>query len=652
MKMLQSKLWAKLLSGFLLFVFCLTFVMSGVVCVLLGVKGVYADGEKTDVLRDGFYVMPSFQTKMRQARDYWYQAWGQQENPEMWETEWEKSFQAEFSPENSNFYFVVLNPDGKIVFSGGEEGKLQNGKPDDTQSEYLCRNSWYMNWDSEEDYMLVGYVREELTADDAIAHEYRLVQWCVQSRWFLVALTVVGVLCAGVLLVFLMCAAGHCAGYESIHLNWFDQIPLDILLTVWGAIGIALIWFGAVILDEIQSNAATFSAVLVILMWTLGAVVLLTTFLMSFAARYKAGKWYRNTIIFKVLHLVWRFLCWLGRGARWFAQNLPLYWRTGFCFVGLCILDFLMMAMFADNFGAYLFIWSCTRIVLAAALAVVVVGMRKIQKGGERLAAGALDEQINTRHMFWVFRAHAENLNAIGEGMQKAVEQQTRAERLKTELITNVSHDIKTPLTSIVNYVDLMKKEKVEPKKAREYLEVLDRQSARLKKLTEDLVEASKASTGNIACSVEPTDTALLLGQVMGEYQERLAAGKLETVMQLAPDCPKIMADGRLLWRVLDNLLSNICKYAMPGTRVYLSSSVQEGSVTICFKNISRYPLNISADELMERFVRGDSSRNTEGSGLGLSIAQSLTELQRGRFAVEIDGDLFKALVSFETVHG
>ena len=198
-----------------------------------------------------------------------------------------------------------------------------------------------------------------------------------------------------------------------------------------------------------------------------------------------------------------------------------------------------------------------------------------------------------------------------------------------------------------MNYVDLLKKEDVQPEKAKEYIAVLDRQSARLKKLTEDLVEASKASSGTLPVHLEAVDVNVLLSQVSGEYQSRFELCKLEPIVKLSSEDPQILADGKLLWRVFDNLLSNICKYAMPGTRVYFTSEVQDGRVSISFKNISNYPLDITADELLERFVRGDSSRSTEGSGLGLSIAQSLTGLQKGTFDLVVDGDLFKANLSF-----
>jgi signal transduction histidine kinase len=368
---------------------------------------------------------------------------------------------------------------------------------------------------------------------------------------------------------------------------------------------------------------------------------------MTFAARAKAGGWWKNTVVYKVLVLLGRFFRWLGRGVRYVFRNLPLCWKGALVWCGLCLVELIFMAACSGDTGRFAAWWLLGRVILTAAVVLTLIALRKLQKGGEALAKGDLRYQIDLRHLYGDLKAHGENLNSIAGGMQKAVDEQLRAERFKTELITNVSHDIKTPLTSIVNYVDLMKKEDLQPEKAKEYLAVLDRQSARLKKLTEDLVEASKASTGAMPVALGRTDLNVLLSQVAGEYDDRLRAAGLEPVLTLCPAMPAVLADGKLLWRVFDNLLGNICKYALPGTRVYLETRAESGKAVVSFKNVSKYALNISSSELMERFVRGDSSRSTEGSGLGLSIAQSLTQLQGGEFQLVIDGDLFKALVSF-----
>ena len=246
-----------------------------------------------------------------------------------------------------------------------------------------------------------------------------------------------------------------------------------------------------------------------------------------------------------------------------------------------------------------------------------------------------------------IFKEQGEQINHISYGMTHAIEERLKSERCKTELITNVSHDIKTPLTSIINYVDLLEKEDLHNETAQEYLEVLDRQSGRLKKLIEDLIEASKASTGNLPVHLEKLEAGIFMTQTVGEFEEKTKAAGLDLVIE-KPDTPVyIMADSRHFWRVIDNLMNNICKYAQNGTRVYINLEVKEAQVSITFRNTSKYPLNISSEELMERFVRGDESRNTEGSGLGLSIANSLMDLMGGTFRLYVDGDLFKVVLGF-----
>jgi len=274
---------------------------------------------------------------------------------------------------------------------------------------------------------------------------------------------------------------------------------------------------------------------------------------------------------------------------------------------------------------------------------------RTVEKAGRELANGNLSYKTDTSGVFLTFREHARNLNAIGYGMEKAVEEKMKSERLKTELITNVSHDIKTPLTSIINYTDLLAREDLPPA-AREYTEILGRQSARLKKLTEDLIEASKASTGNLPVSPERLSICQIVRQSVGEYENKMEQNGLTVMTVLPPEDIYASVDGRLLWRVLDNLYSNVCKYALTGTRVYIVVTADTNTVCISVKNISREVLSVSSDELTERFVQGDRSRASEGSGLGLNIAKSLVELQGGEFKVHCDGDLFRCDIIFPVI--
>ena len=289
----------------------------------------------------------------------------------------------------------------------------------------------------------------------------------------------------------------------------------------------------------------------------------------------------------------------------------------------------------------------------AGAVYIVVksaVAKSRVKKGIKEIASGNVDYQIPLDSLTGQNRQMAEMVNNIGNGLQRAVEVGMKNERLKTDLITNVSHDIKTPLTSIINYVGLLKRENFEDPKIQGYLDVLETKAQRLKTLTEDVVEASKVSSGNITLEMMDVNLVEMINQTEGEFTEKFAAKNLIVVQNL-PDGPAMIhVDGRRMWRVLENIYNNAAKYAMPGTRVYADLWLEEEKVIFSLKNISEQPLNISADELTERFIRGDISRSTEGSGLGLSIAKSLTEMQGGVFRLYLDGDLFKATIEFPRV--
>ena len=337
----------------------------------------------------------------------------------------------------------------------------------------------------------------------------------------------------------------------------------------------------------------------------------------------------------------------LGKAASFLLEILkaiPMIWKMLALFV---VTFFIELFLLSDQ--NYL-LWFIEKLCLFVGFAYFCLCMYKLMKASHALASGDLSYQVDTSKMIWDLKKHGEDLNSIGKGMAIAVEDRVKSERMKTELITNVSHDIKTPLTSIINYADLIHKEKTNNKKIGEYAEVLLRQSVRLKRLLEDLVEASKASSGNLDVVFSPCDASIFLEQAQGEYEEKLKEAKLELITSKPDHEVMIMADPRRMWRIFDNLMNNICKYALSGTRVYLSLDEDKEKAIITFKNTSRDALNIPAEELMERFKRGDESRNSEGNGLGLSIAQSLAQLQNGDLSLSIDGDLFKAILSFDKI--
>ena len=465
----------------------------------------------------------------------------------------------------------------------------------------------------------------------APSYSYLVCSWLLANTGLTIFLTVLCGLLTLFCFCFSMASAGHWQNHEGIHLTWLDKIPAD----VWLLALVCAFFFGW---DAfyMEWGRVLFCAALI-------PVTLL--FLCVFAAQCKAGTVIRGSLTARVLRLLWRVLrglaVWLWRIGR----GLPLVWKTALAGLGLALLEIGLYQM--NYYGEY---FLALKIVELLAVLAIALNLRTLEKNGQRLAEGDLTTPVDTRRLFGAFRRYGQAMNRLQSGMENAVQEQMRAERMKTELITNVSHDIKTPLTSIVNYVDLLKKEDIPSPIAREYIAVLDRQSKRLKKLTEDLVEASKASSGALPVDLQPTDVNVLFSQIVGEYQDRLADCHLTLVAQPPEGQPVVSADSKLLSRVMDNLVSNICKYAMPETRVYVSGTVADGQMTLSFKNVSRAELNISPDELMERFVRGDTSRHTEGSGLGLSIAQSLVQLMGGTFRLSIDADLFRADVTLPLV--
>lgn len=489
-----------------------------------------------------------------------------------------------------------------------------------------------------------------------------------------------------VLAVYLCCAAGRKPGSEEVHAAGFNCIPLDIYLAGGGLIVFGL--FMAIVQFYDAADLFTQS------IQTLCAGVLMAGYVMSLifvsfcfacAAQFKTpgGYWWRNSVCWRCLDLLvkcvkgcfsgcgwllrklpkaaavfWDFLLMLLTPLRWLWTQIkktcakigksvnrvysmmPLTWQwllTGF------IMVMLLFAALAgrSNLMVVLSLCACVAVVLYGAYSFGI-----LLESAKRMGKGDLDTKVDDKYLIGAFKSFAGDLNDLAGVAVVAAQKQLKSERMKTELITNVSHDIKTPLTSIINYVDLLQKPHT-PEEEKTYLEVLNRQSQRLKKLIEDLMEMSKASTGNLTADITKLDAVESVNQALGEFADKLEKAQLTPVFRHPEESVAMMADGRLAWRVLSNLLSNTVKYALPGTRVYIDVMALEGKVIISLKNISRDELNVDADELMERFVRGDDSRNTEGSGLGLNIAKTLMELQKGQLQLLVDGDLFKVTLIF-----
>lgn len=432
-------------------------------------------------------------------------------------------------------------------------------------------------------------------------------------------------------IIYLCGALGRDPETGETHPGWFSRIPLDLLLAAYVAAGALII----ALLLSIDADGVRIVSMIVLLPFVLTALAALP---ITAAVRIRSGTFWRNTMVARILRL-------LIRAVRRLAEAVPLVPKTIGTAVGLTIFNILVII--GASRAAMLLIALAEAAVLIPLVVSRAVQELRLQQMAQQMADGTLDRPMEVEQLHGIYRKHGESLNRIRDGIEKAVAAQLRSERLKTELITNVSHDLKTPLTSIINYTDLLQRESLQNETAAGYVEVLRRQSERLKKLVTDLIEASKASTGNLPVHLTDCAASVLLSQAEGEYHERMAAAQLEPVLHLPDPEVMIRADGRHLGRILDNLMGNICKYAQPGTRVYLSAEKMGETGVLIFRNVSRARLDVAPEELMERFVRGDASRSSEGSGLGLAIVRSLTELQGGRMELNIDGDLFKVTLLF-----
>lgn len=450
-------------------------------------------------------------------------------------------------------------------------------------------------------------------------------------------------------MIWLTVAAGRKPEDEEIHLNsfdrWYTEIAAGIVIGVWlvGVMGMVTVISNSLI--------GTFNnmQILIILLVICGIYTMawfLTGYL-SLVRRIKAGTFWKNSLLRRILKWIGKcnrkIIDFIGSFSRNTSEKIKVLFGIG----GFVFLQFLLMLFMINASGIF------ALVLIVADVAAIVYAVRKVDgldlvmDGLKKISDGELQYKIKTEQLTGKYKAMAEYINNIGDGLDAAVENSLKKERMQTVLITNVSHDLKTPLTSIINYVDLLKRENLTDPKVQEYLRILDEKSQRLKVLTEDVVEASKASTGNIKFEMNDIDFVEMVQQVIGEFEEKFQEKNLTMMVHFTDEPSMIYADGQKMWRVLENVFGNVVKYAMEGTRVYAEIRNSNKKVVFSLKNISAQPLNFSADELTERFIRGDVARNTEGSGLGLSIAKSLTELQGGEFKLYLDGDLFKVMIKF-----
>ena len=468
-----------------------------------------------------------------------------------------------------------------------------------------------------------------------------MVNFIINLRFAVVPIGVVLGILYLIDMVFIFAFTGHKRGSSEITKFPTADWPFDVVCILY-----LLIFTISFNISDAGRDDRWFVS-LGMVMFVIFLVILyfaMLSFLMNFIVNIKAKTLFKNMLIVRFFRYIFRSI---GKALR----NADVTKKAVLYFGIFAGSEFAILLMFSiigtEGTSALLFLLFLVNIFIFIVIYKVMTGVKEIETAEQNIIAGNLDYKLNTAKYKGDLKIIAEGLNEIGTGLENAVNGRMKSERFKTELITNVSHDIKTPLTSIINYTDLLKKENIETEPVKGYIEVLDRQSERLKKLINDLLEASKASSGNIKMDIAEVDAGLMLEQVYGEYQDKFEKARLTGIVTKPSETVHIKADVNHLFRVFDNILGNVVKYAQPDTRVYIDLIKNAGKVTIAFKNISKEKLNITGEELMERFVRGDRARNTEGSGLGLSIAKSLTSLMGGELEIMVDGDLFKVEVRF-----
>ena len=494
-------------------------------------------------------------------------------------------------------------------------------------------------------FTVTCYLLRDMKAWDSAAFQTRCFDFASTHSRALMITAIGSLLLAILLFAFLMAAAGHRKGTDAITPRLTEKIPFDLFTAFVALAGVGVLYVWIETLDSMNRSRDIVLSLAFAALLLCAAVLLALWWCMSLAVRVKTGGLICGTLCYKLLRFVWRAVRAVWGWGKMLLTGIPLIWRGMLILCGAEFIGFLILQINYRSAGVVGFFVNLFVFFPLALWA--LISARKLRIGASEIAKGNTAYRIDTKFLFGEFRRHAEDLNAIQSGISRAVEEKLRSEKMKTELITNVSHDIKTPLTSIINYVDLLSKEELDNERAKEYLEVLQRQSARLKKLTDDLIEASKASSGALPVNIESCDLAVMLDQTAGEYGERLSERGLTLILRKPERSVTVRADARHTQRIFDNLMNNILKYALPGTRVYLELAEEDGGAAVIFRNTSGREIVQSPEELTERFVRGDASRSSEGSGLGLSIARSLAELQGGSLAVTVDGDLFKVTLNF-----
>lgn len=565
----------------------------------------------------------------------------------------------DFSSEKSNFIFVMRDYKNEIIRTNTTDEEFLSEQEPMYKTSFVKTDKGNLygftdineekdNFSEEELKSVVqisAWIDFSFPAEDSYYFKYIPFSWCYDIRYAIYVIMAVSAILFVISISLLMNVTARKTESEELHFGVLYKVPFDLLLavTVGGFCGLNVLSLGT---TNLSILIAAFGVLI------LAEVNVLIGLCVTVCARIKGRTILKNNLIYMVLRFIITVLRTIIKYVKAIICNIPFIWKGALITLAVIAANFFILLTARHSYpgsdSPAIAYWFILMIPVLAAVLYGLICMSKLKKGGDEIANGNISYKTDTRIMLGAFRKHGENLNSIADVTSKAVEERLKSERMKTQLITNVSHDIKTPLTSIINYSELIGAQECSCEKHSEYAEVLKRKSESLKRLLSDLVEVSKASSGALEISLEPCDVGVLLDQLYGEYEQRCKEAGLELVVKPPDGQITVLTDNRKIWRVFENLMNNACKYSLKGSRVYVGVEQNEDNAVFSVRSTSAKPLDISPAELMERFVRGDASRSTEGSGLGLSIAESLTAAQGGKMELAIDGDLFKVTLTFK----
>ncbi len=539
---------------------------------------------------------------------------------------------------SNQYQDVIDNMKNQEVYWNLVEGKIESNL--NYINQYNLKYNYYEKYLYTEEYDIYScYDEMKTTQATNFAFNRNIYNFLLQHKILPVYICAISIILLIMIVGYLLWSIGHSKEKEGISLNFIDKIPYEIISC--GCLLLIIVFLSIYV--NLTNSFYLFFLILTIMSYFI-CYVFCAILTVTTIKRIKSGTLWKSFLTYKIIR--WCYVK-IRKCINEFDKNTSSSKKIFRYYWGFVLISIILGTVFLNVF---------TLLVLIIFWCWVFYKLRKqgreqeeIKDALKEIYQGKTDIHLDDSELQGILKEMAIYINDIAGGFSNAIEQSLKSERLKTELITNVSHDIKTPLTSIINYVDLLKKENIEDEKVKEYVQILDNKSQRLKKLTEDLVEASKVSSGNVKLTIEEIDLKELLHQSIGEFKDRFETKNLKIELNIPYEAIKIKADNRYLYRVIENLFSNITKYALENSRVYIDVKKTRKDIEISIKNISKEKLNISSDELMQRFVRGDKSRYTDGSGLGLSIAKSLTELQGGNFDIVIDGDLFKVVINWKS---